>query len=231
MNERTCEHDGMKKAVFVRDILTGHKQIGDSKLYHLSEPMEFKNLLGEIFRRDYIAIIHETRHDITDIWGAQESGFIGPGNGIHLNKCTFFDALKFIGYELVNYETWSGATSGAIGKITTICQAEHCKFEATNTVPTGNGDDDANFCPSCYDAYIVGLNKGMGMIVELPEQMKRSRIAELLREIRHLVEFDEMMSSQRDVGMAFGIGVCSALNTDRRTTEQLKRILLINMEK
>ncbi len=115
-------------------------------------------------------------------------------------------------------------------EISGTCDTKGCKSEGFKSVPSISGDE-VGLCDSCYDAYIIGLNRGMGMIVELPEQMKRSRIAELLREIRHLVEFDEMMSSQRDVGMAFGIGVCSALNTDRRTTEQLKRILLINMEK
>ena len=104
------------------------------------------------------------------------------------------------------------------------CETENCDWDVFEAVPNASGDD-LNLCSSCYDAYIIGLNRGMGMIVELPEAMKRARLADALREIRHSPNFDHLMSSEPDVIEAFATGMCQSLNTDLRTTTQFKRIL------
>ncbi len=105
------------------------------------------------------------------------------------------------------------------------CESEFCTLYSSIVVPNAAGED-VHYCGNCYDAYLVGLNRGMSMIIELPEQMKRARLAEALMEIRHLAKFDLLISAGRNVIEAFATGMCQSLNTELRTTEQFKRILL-----
>ena len=118
---------------------------------------------------------------------------------------------------------------------TVQCEGKNCEMDmilhpeaeymdGCNVVTTASGDD-IRYCGSCYDAYIVGLNRGMGMIIELPESIKRSRLADCLREHRNTVDYDLAMIG-KSMALGLAIGLCHALNVNPETYAQIKRILL-----
>ena len=155
------------------------------------------------------------RKTMTHISFCNESGSVyglNPPGGPYKGKITHEEALLRSGYKLII-------------KQSSQCQAEHCTMDGGNVVTTVSGDD-IDFCGSCYDAYIVGLNRGMGMIIELPESIKRSRIAELLWQNRYSIDMDIAREMGKEFMIGLANGMCQALNTEPRTLEQLNEILL-----
>jgi hypothetical protein len=111
----------------------------------------------------------------------------------------------------------------------------NCVNDAVHTVPTVSGDD-VKICDTCYDAYIIGLNRGMNMIVELPESIKRSRLAEMLVKIKHDKKsmqsfFGRSAPVNKDYIEGFLAGAQSVLWPSRRAVAKFARgIMLVKNE-
>ncbi len=149
-------------------------------------------------------------------------------NGYHLIELFGRGKYRWGGYYITSKPPEEGKRYYILDNPTPApskCESKLCERPAVVVVSNAAGAD-MELCGSCYGAYTVGLNYGMGMIIELPEQMKRDRLAECLMEIRHLVNFDALMSAGRNAIEAFATGMCQTLNTNLRTTNQFKRILL-----